>query len=185
MNGSIMVESKVGVGSTFKVRFPLVRTKMSDQARLHIVKETAKDISESLRNVLEKSKDTKPLVLYVEDDNISQKVIETILGKEYKVESVDDCNHVIELVKKKYYDIILMDINLKGKLSGLDLTKEIRKLDEYENTPIVAITAYAMVGDKEKMLNGGCTHYLSKPFSKNDLLILMNEILITHLNRKA
>jgi PAS domain S-box-containing protein len=185
MNGSIMVESKVGVGSTFKVRFPLVRTKMSDQARLHIVKETAKDISESLRNVLEKSKDTKPLVLYVEDDNISQKVIETILGKEYKVESVDDCNQVIELVKKKYYDIILMDINLKGKLSGLDLTKEIRKLDEYENTPIVAITAYAMVGDKEKMLNGGCTHYLSKPFSKNDLLILMNEILITHLNRKA
>jgi len=70
-----------------------------------------------------------------------------------------------------------MDINLTGKLNGLDLAHEIKKLNEYENIPIIAITAYAMVGDKEKMLNGGCTHYLSKPFSRNDLLSLLREIL--------
>ncbi|RJP64966.1 MAG: response regulator [Ignavibacteriales bacterium] len=183
MSGSIIVESQIGVGSTFKVRFPLVRTKMSDNSRIEIVNETAWNVNKSVKNVLEKSKTNKPLVLYVEDDNISQKVIETILEKKFTVESIDDCDQVIGLVKNKHFDLILMDINLKGKLNGLDLAKEIKKFDEYASTPIIAITAYAMVGDKEKMLDGGCTHYLSKPFSRNELIELLDEIIINHLEK--
>jgi len=184
MSGSIIVESQIGVGSTFKVRFPLVKTKISDKSRIELVNETARNVNKSAKKVLEKSKTNKPLVLYVEDDNISQKVIETILEKKFTVESIDDCDQVIALVKNKHFDLILMDINLKGKLNGLDLAKEIKKLDEYANTPIIALTAYAMVGDKEKMLDGGCTHYLSKPFSRNDLIELLDEIIINHLEKK-
>ena len=60
-----------------------------------------------------------------------------------------------------------MDIGLKG-MSGLDAAQEIKKLPGYKDTPIVAVTAYAMVGDKEKFLEGGCTHYISKPFDINE-----------------
>jgi CheY-like chemotaxis protein len=67
------------------------------------------------------------------------------------------------MAKKNSYDVILMDIGLKG-MNGLEATQEIKKLKGYEKTPIVAVTAYAMAGDKEKFLEGGCTHYISKPF---------------------
>ncbi len=184
LDGIITVDSQLGVGSTFKVRFPLTRTKLTDTERISIVQNAAKDLTESIKNVLVKNKNNKPLILYVEDDNVSQKVVETILEKEYRVESSNDCDQVIEMVKTKHYDIILMDINLKDRLSGLDLAKEIKKLKEYLDTPIIAITAYAMVEDKEKMLSGGCTHYLSKPFSRNELLTLLNEIMMTILTRK-
>ena len=69
-----------------------------------------------------------------------------------------------------------MDIGLEG-ISGLDATKEIRKLSDYEKTPIVAVTAFAMVGDKEKFLAEGCFHYLSKPFRIMDLKKLIIDIL--------
>jgi len=68
-----------------------------------------------------------------------------------------------------------MDIGLKG-MDGLQATGEIRKIPGYEKTPIVALTAYAMEGDKERFFNGGCSHYLSKPFSNNELLNLINDI---------
>jgi len=70
-----------------------------------------------------------------------------------------------------------MDINLKKDLDGKQAAQEIRKIKGYENTPIVACTAYALKGDKEEFLSAGCTHYLSKPFSKEEILSLIDEIL--------
>ena len=69
-----------------------------------------------------------------------------------------------------------MDINLKG-MNGLETVSRIREIKGYENTPIVAVTAYAMMGDKEKFLSVGCTHYISKPFFKKDLVDLLTDIL--------
>jgi len=178
MNGSIIVESKLGVGSTFKVLFPLFKTDSGNRVKTDTMKEIPKSIPETIKNVIEKEKIIKPLILCVEDDLVSQKVFETMLNKDYRIDSVDNGDKVIDLVKEKHYDLILMDINLTGRLNGLDLAQEIKKLNEYMNTPIIALTAYAMIGDKEKMLNGGCTHYLSKPFTRNDLLTLLKEVLI-------
>ena len=69
-----------------------------------------------------------------------------------------------------------MDINLGDGLSGLEVTKKIKKLKDYKETPIVAITAFAMEGDKEEFLSAGCTHYLSKPFSKSEFIELFNKL---------
>ncbi len=72
-----------------------------------------------------------------------------------------------------------MDINLGKSQNGLYATGEIRKLHNYSTTPIIAMTAYAMKGDKEEFVTAGCTDYISKPFDKYQLLNMLNR----HLNK--
>jgi CheY-like chemotaxis protein len=62
-------------------------------------------------------------------------------------------------------------------MSGLDVTNKLRKMTEYIDTPIIALTAYALSGDKERIINAGCSHYLSKPFTKQQLLSLLDKAL--------
>ena len=63
-----------------------------------------------------------------------------------------------------------MDIGLPGKMNGMDATKSLKEIKDYKNKPFIAITAYAMKGDKEFFLSEGLTHYIVKPFNKQDLL---------------
>ena len=81
------------------------------------------------------------------------------------------------MVKQKKYDAILMDIHLGIGKSGIEAANEIKLLKDYSNVPIIAMTAYAMLEDKENFLNAGCTHYLSKPFTKNEILNILKEAL--------
>ncbi|MBK9097755.1 MAG: response regulator [bacterium] len=83
---------------------------------------------------------------------------------------------------KKKYDIILMDINLGKGMSGVETTREIRKIESYKDVPIVAITGFAMRGDREEFIQAGCTDYLSKPFTRSKLLKLISEIASTSRN---
>ncbi|MCX6149561.1 MAG: PAS domain S-box protein [Ignavibacteriales bacterium] len=170
MNGTITVESKVGVGSTFIVQFPLIKL-MSKKSE--IVSTGTKEENYKI----ETTKISKPSILYVEDDIVSQKVIIAMVSNYYGIECIETGEKAIEMVSKKKYDIILMDINLLGNLNGIETAQKIKKIKGYLDTPIVAVTAYAMVGDKEKMLREGCTHYISKPFSKVELLPLLTEAL--------
>ena len=86
----------------------------------------------------------------------------------------------MELVHSNKYNAILMDINLgKGK-SGIEITKDIRKIAGYEKIPIIAETAFAMRGDKEEFLSAGCDYYISKPFSKEDIRNIMLAIEAEH-----
>jgi CheY-like chemotaxis protein len=70
-----------------------------------------------------------------------------------------------------------MDINLGKGMDGIAAVKEIRKMDGYKNTPIVALTAYVMNGDKEEFLAAGCTHYLGKPFRRKQLVDIIGTII--------
>ena len=92
-----------------------------------------------------------------------------------------DGETAIELAGSNHYEIILMDINLGLGISGLDATKEIRNINGDAQVPIVAITAFAMGGDREEFLKAGCTHYLSKPFTKEKIVELLNGILKQNL----
>jgi CheY-like chemotaxis protein len=116
-------------------------------------------------------------LLLVEDDEINANIILRFLADEYTADWVKSGDEAIDLVEKKKYDCILMDISLKGGLDGLTTTQRIKKINEYISVPIIAVTAYAMVGDKEKFLSGGCSEYISKPFSKQELLRLLGNIL--------
>jgi CheY-like chemotaxis protein len=94
-----------------------------------------------------------------------------------KIDHVSDGKAAIKICSSQKYDAILMDINLK-EIEGVETLKEIRKLnDHYSNIPIIAITAYALHGDKEKFISFGFTDYLSKPFVRSQLLMLLNETI--------
>jgi len=108
-------------------------------------------------------------ILLVEDDVITQDVIRFFLKDLYSVDVANNADTAMEFVNANKYNAILMDINLgKGK-SGIEITKDIRKVEGYENIPIIAETAFAMRGDKEEFLAAGCDYYIAKPFSKEEI----------------
>jgi CheY-like chemotaxis protein len=75
------------------------------------------------------------------------------------------------------YDFVIMDINLGGDDTGIDVTRELRTLDGYSNVPIIAVTAYAMKGDKKFFVNSGLDAYVSKPFTRNELILTIKRCL--------
>ena len=119
----------------------------------------------------------KPTVLLVEDDQSSLDITKLFLKEVCNIEIAQDGFTAIKMAKGKKYPAILMDIGLGKNMNGIQATKEIRKIPGYENTPIGALTAYAMKGDKEAFLDAGCTDYLSKPFDKPELIKWVKKIL--------
>ena len=92
------------------------------------------------------------------------------------MENTPDGEFAVKMCKQKQYDYIFMDINLGRGMDGKQVAQAIRKIKGYESIPIIATTGYAMVGDKEEFLAAGCSHYLSKPFGKQDVLNVVKEI---------
>lgn len=115
-------------------------------------------------------------VLLVEDDEFSAMVTMQVLKGCCEIDLVDTGEDAIEYAARKKYDVILMDIGLPG-MGGLKAAGILRVTPGYQNTPIVALTAFAMSGDKEEFLRGGCSHYLSKPFAVSDLLNLVKSLV--------
>jgi len=169
MNGSIAVESELNKGSVFTIRFPL----SAEQYEGEVI-QTLKPQPDTAKLTTKKRNSH---LLLVEDDKINVDVINLFLRGYCNVDHSSTATNAIEMVKQKKYDAILMDINLKG-MSGLDAVRVIRRMDEYKLTPVVAVTAYAMPGDRKRFLSNGCSHYLPKPFSKVELIGLLEEILV-------
>ena len=187
MKGTIEVESEVNAGSTFIVKF------ICEEAPETLNKKTSETITAKTKKeepeidiYIPKSSDSpaelfpeqeKYSVLLVEDDEVTIKLTAKILKEYYNVESAVNGLEAIEKAKKKVHDIILMDINLSKGIDGIETLRKIRKLPGYEKTPAVALTAYVLPGDMEEFLAGGCTHYLDKPFTRNQLLTLISDII--------
>lgn len=113
-------------------------------------------------------------ILYVEDEDVAFDVVRRFLEKHSNIYRAVNADSVIEILENKNIDIILMDISLKHSINGIDLTRLIRTMPEYIHIPIIAVTAHAMAGDKEKILESGCDAYLSKPFSRQELIDIIN-----------
>ena len=119
----------------------------------------------------------KKTILVVEDNETNLYLIRFILKKnEYEVIEARDGAEGVELAVKKKPDLIIMDIQLPG-IDGLEATKKIRESEADGEIPIVALTSYAMLGDREKALAAGCTGYIEKPINPetfiNEIRILM------------
>lgn len=109
-------------------------------------------------------------VLLVDDDTNMFLLIKLMLGKMFDVECISNADTVLDAVNANKYDLILMDINLGRGRNGIDLLNEIRSLKDHEHIPVIAVTAFAMVGDRDKFLELGFNEYISKPFNKTQLI---------------
>lgn len=105
----------------------------------------------------------KKRVLIVEDNELNMKLFKDLLEMRHlETICIEDGHKVFEQVENQKPDLILMDIRLND-ISGLDIIKRIKAVDELKHIPIIALTAYAMKSDKEKILNSGCESYMAKP----------------------
>ena len=118
-----------------------------------------------------------PRVLLVENDKPSVDVTKYFLKEICSIDVAENGDAAFELAKQNHYSLILMDINLGSGLSGIEAAKQIRNINGYENTAVVALTAYAAPSDKENFLASGLTHYLAKPFNKAAIINLVKLIL--------
>lgn len=160
LHGKIIANSKLNKGSEFIVEIPVdvIRHRSPIQPD-EIIR------AENIKQVADKS----CRLLIVENDDINLKHMVYTLKDEYHIETARTGIEAIEKAGEGYFDIILMDINLGTGPNGMETAKQIRMLDGFEDIPIIAVTANAMKGHKEEFLANGCTHYLAKPFSADDL----------------
>ncbi len=127
--------------------------------------------TQSISSLAERQFEGKPLVLVV-DDNPGQQKLFQLISKALGIMAyiVADCDEAVTASTYFCFDVILMDVQLAGE-SGLLCTKRIREIDKMKgrHTPIIAVTAHAMAGDKEMCLDSDMDDYLSKPFTMAEL----------------
>lgn len=120
-------------------------------------------------------------VLIVEDNELNMKLFHDLLEAHgYTILQSNHGREALQIVREKRPDLIIMDIQLP-EISGLDVTKTIKADPDLKSIPIVAVTAFAMKGDEERIREGGCEAYLSKPISIARFL----ETVRTFLGEKA
>jgi len=122
----------------------------------------------------------KPRLLIVEDDFENQKFLQLFLKRKFDLKVCDSAESFYERLEAGTFDIILMDISLRGKKDGLQLTSELRGKPEYENLPIVGLSAHAFQRDKDNAYKAGVDVFLTKPV-QNDVLL---DTLLTTLKKK-
>ena len=123
----------------------------------------------------------KPRLLVVEDDYENQKFLQIFLKRKFNIEICDSSETFYEKLDQKDFDIILMDISLRGKKDGLQLTREIRQMPDYSDLPVVGLSAHAFQRDKDNAYSAGVDVFLTKPV-QNDVLM---ETLISTLEQKS
>lgn len=116
----------------------------------------------------------KPKLLVTEDDFENQKFLEMFLKRHFDVEICDSEQSFYDHLSKSKFDVILMDISLRGNKNGLELTSELRKMKGYENTPVICLSAHAFKKDRDNALNAGVDVFLTKPVENK---VLLNTLL--------
>jgi CheY-like chemotaxis protein len=115
-------------------------------------------------------------ILYVEDDKSAQDVVKRILIDLYQVDTCEDAVAALAKLNAERYDGILLDINLRYGINGIQLFELIREINEYKNIPVIAMTAYAAESDRRDLLSKGFTGYLAKPFTIKGLVEITEKI---------
>lgn len=188
MDGDIKVESEEGVGTKFTFHFfvdPALSNILgkksnteSEQNKIH-----SDSNQDQLDQVLVEQR-KKFRILLAEDNLINQKVaIRTLTSFGYQVDAVLNGEQAVSEHKSKNYDLILMDIQMP-EVDGYTATKMIRKLESPLNSvPIIALTAHALLGDREKCLIAGMNDYISKPVVAKEIVQILDKYLGIHKNK--
>lgn len=166
MNGTISVESDEGKGATFSVFLPEIK----------IASIALEDVYSKKEIFLPEIIFEKAKILYVEDILSNRQVLKAYL-ESYVLDIYEAVNgeEALSMIKKTTFDLLIMDIEMPV-MDGFKASRLIRKLPEYKNTPIIALTASAMKSDEEIILNY-CDEYLKKPVSKYELVTVLAKYL--------
>ena len=118
-------------------------------------------------------------VMIVEDNELNMKLFNDLLeSRGYSVIQTRNGLEALDLARAHRPDLILMDIQLP-EVSGLVVTKWLKEDDELQSIPVIAVTAFAMKGDEERIRQGGCEAYLSKPISVGKFIETVRQFLGT------
>ena len=168
--GSVNVESQPGEGSRFTVTLPWEPALATD-AELRM-RNTGK-----FRAIRPEAKD-RPIILLIEDTREATVMVTDYLQMAgYQVLSARDALTGMDLAKRTRPDLILMDVQLPG-MDGLEATRRLRANPDFRTIPIIALTALAMPGDRERCLAAGVTDYVTKPISLKKLAAMIEDYLL-------
>ncbi len=171
MNSRMQLISKFGEGSNFYFEIEVLTSEKTKEEILAISDESLlpHSFSGSFNQSLE--------ILIVEDNAINMFLATTIIHKmipNANIFKASDGEEAIEIFKNNSLDLILMDVQMPKK-NGYEAAKEIRTLETTKRTPIIALTAGIMLGEKEKCIQAGMDDYLPKPIMQNDLEIVLKK----------
>lgn len=173
MGGNIQVQSKEDIGSTFIVEVPMKIVKAADSAA-ELVKEKEDPAVFSI------NAHSKARILVAEDEPVNQQVIGKLLGMAgFSYDIAENGQKAVELFKQKIYDAALFDVQMPV-MDGIAATQEIREIEKKEKRkrlPIIAVTARAMFGDKERILENKLDDYIAKPYNLNDVVDTLNKYI--------
>ena len=174
LGGRIYVRSESGRGAVFTIELP-VGVDVNQRAvvnRYDALEQLQKDQSEPSLPVSRRA-------LVAEDAKANQALIQVLLQKMgFEVTIVEDGQQAIEQVRKEAFDIIFMDMQMPV-VNGYDATQQIKAMGI--RTPVIAVTAHAMKGDKQKCFDAGCDDYIAKPIDRKK----MEQIISEHLSKKT
>ena len=109
-------------------------------------------------------------ILLIEDNEVNRRLAGFLLrSQDYQVREAPSAKEAFELLKTEQVDLIVMDIQLPG-MDGLEATTKLKAEPATANIPVIAVTSYAMAGDRDKALAAGCSGYVTKPIDKTIFL---------------
>jgi PAS domain S-box-containing protein len=191
MGGDINVSSEEGLGSRFDFNV-ILKKQISEDLQRSIVESLVADEEEQTETHVAFDEEKEPLkdrssfnILLAEDNLINQKVSLKILNiAGFNAVAVNNGSEAVDEVKQNDYDLVLMDIQMP-EVDGFSATAQIRSLDnDKKHIPIIALTAHALMGDREKCLRLGMNDYIAKPIVAQELINKIDSLLMISTRKK-
>jgi len=121
--------------------------------------------------------ESRPKVLVVDDEELSQDFLRFFLSKKFEVYTSGSVDSFYSLIANIDFDVVLMDVFLRDSKDGLQLTRELKKNEKYKDIPIFVMTAHNTTRDKNEALNAGAHLFLTKPLDGKYILNLIDEVI--------